>query len=584
MPTTETARATIEWPPNYIEIYQYRQQELLNYASNPQLLADAKAFYSSNPAAFISTWLDTYDPRHASQSPWKPFVLFPKQIDMVNFLHELVKAEAGGLIEKSRDLGATWLGVGFSIWSWLFQPGSSIGWGSRKQELVDRIGDPDSIFEKLRMSIRRLPYDFRPEGLNPDEHLNYMKISNPENGASITGEVGDNIGRGGRKTMYFKDESAHYEHPESIEASLTDNTNVPIDISSVFGVGTVFERKRNSGIDWAPGQPIVKGRTNVFVFDWRDHPEKTQEWYERRRQQAEDEGLLHIFAQEVDRDYTAALEGVIIPAPWVRSAIDAHKRLGIDDSGGWMAGLDVADEGGDTNSLALRKGIVLRKCLEWGKHDVGETTRRAVNECRDIGGGIDVQYDCVGIGAGVKAEVNRLRKYEADVWPHGVTFVPWNAGGEVMHKDQHFIRHDKNSPLNGDLFGNLKAQAWWSTRRRFELTHRAIRSRMADASEDERKFTWRAEDLISLDSSMPNLFKLVKELSQATVSMNSRLKMAVDKKPDGAKSPNNADAAVMCYFPVKVSMRVDPAAVEKSLKHTGGHGTRRPTTGRARLG
>ena len=27
------------------------------------------------------------------------------------------------------------------------------------------------------------------------------------------------IGRGGRKLIYFKDESAHYEHPEMIEAA-----------------------------------------------------------------------------------------------------------------------------------------------------------------------------------------------------------------------------------------------------------------------------------------------------------------------------------------------------------------------------
>lgn len=555
----------IEWPPKYSEIYHYRHQELINFGSDRQRLDNAKAYYKQHPAAFISTWADTYDPRHAARSPWVPFVLFPKQLQLIEFLHQLIQVEASGLVEKSRDLGATWLGCQFSVWLWLFWPGASIGWGSRKQELVDRIGDPDSIFEKMRMAIRRLPYDFRPEGFNQDEHLNYMKIVNPENGASITGETGDNIGRGGRKLIYFKDESAHYEHPEAIEAALTDNTNVQIDISSVFGVGTVFERKRNAGLDWAPGQSVAKGRTNVFVFDWRDHPEKTQDWYDRRRQQAEDEGLLHIFAQEVDRDYAAALEGVIIPAPWVRSSIDAHKKLGIDKSGGYCAGLDVADEGGDTNALAIRKGIVLQSCGEWGKHDTGETTRRAIDTCRKFTP-IPVQYDCVGLGAGVKAEVNRLRKYEPDVWPAGLTFVPWNAGDEVLHKERHFVPHDRNTPLNGDLFGNLKAQAWWAARRRFELTHRAIRSKAKDASEDEKKFTWRAEDLVSLDSSIPNLFKLVKELSQATVSMNSRLKMIIDKKPDGAKSPNLADAVVMAFFPAKSTFTVTPGMLEGAKK------------------
>lgn len=572
-----------QWPPQYAEIYQFRHRELISFGADPQRLAKAKAYYREEPAAFISTWGDTYDPRHAGQSPWVPFVLFPKQIALVDFMHRLVKAEASGLVEKSRDMGATWLGCYFSVWLWLFWPGASIGWGSRKQELVDRIGDPDSIFEKMRMAIRRLPFDFRPEGFDPEDHLNYMKIVNPENGSSITGETGDNIGRGGRKLVYLKDESAHYEHPEAIEAALTDNTNVQIDISSVFGTGTVFERKRNAGLDWAPGQEVIKGRTNVFVFDWRDHPEKTEEWYRQRRQKAEDEGLLHIFAQEVDRDYAAALEGVIIPAPWVRSAIDAHKRLGIDDSGGYCAGLDVADEGGDTNALAIRKGIVLKRCLEWGKHDTGETTRRAIEECRTLNEPIDVQYDCVGIGAGVKGEVNRLRKFEADIWPRHMRFVPWNAGDEVLHKERHFIPSDKNTPLNGDLFGNLKAQAWWSVRRRFELTHRAVRSKAADATADERKFTWREDDLISLDSSIPNLFKLVKELSQATITYNSRLKMIIDKKPEGAKSPNNADAVVMAFFPAKTTMRVDPELLLAASLPKGTRGTRRVLTRRPRL-
>ena len=54
-----------------------------------------------------------------------------------------------------------------------------------------------------------------------------MRIVNPQTGASITGESGDNIGRGGRKLCYFKDESAWYERPEKIEAALADNTRGP---------------------------------------------------------------------------------------------------------------------------------------------------------------------------------------------------------------------------------------------------------------------------------------------------------------------------------------------------------------------
>jgi phage terminase large subunit len=43
---------------------------------------------------------------------------------------------------------------------------------------------------------------------------------------------------------------------------------------------------------------------------------------------------------------------------------------------------------------------------------------------------------------------------------------------------------------------------------------------------------------------------LEKELSQPTMSRNSRLKLIIDKQPEGTRSPNLADAVVMAYWPV----------------------------------
>lgn len=94
--------------------------------------------------------------------------------------------------------------------------------------------------------------------------------------------------------VYFKDESAHYERAERIEAALGDNTDVQIDISSVRGSASVFYRRRMAGEVWQPDKIMPKGKTRVFVFDWRDHPGKPQAWYDLRRTRAETEGLLHI--------------------------------------------------------------------------------------------------------------------------------------------------------------------------------------------------------------------------------------------------------------------------------------------------
>jgi hypothetical protein len=282
-------------------------------------------------------------------------------------------------------------------------------------------------------------------------------------------------------------------------------------------------------------------------MDWRHHPGKTQAWYDAKRQKAEDEGLLHNFAKEVDRDYSAAVQGTVIPAAWVRAAIDADKVLQLDDSGTWMAGLDVADEGGDTNALALRKGIVLHSITEWGDRDTGKTARLAVDLCANaIGplGRIRIQYDAGGVGAGVKGETNRLM--EDKLLPKGIRLVQWFGASRVEEPDQRVIPKDRDTPLNKDFFANLKAQGWWALRRRFELTHKAVTMMQAGTP-----YEYDPDELIVLPSSLPLVWKLVKELSQPTRKETGTGKMLIDKKPDGTKSPNLADAVVMAFFPVK---------------------------------
>lgn len=542
MPWKPRALSHEEWPPDYRAVFAWRKATLKRLKDNPYMVRSAKAFYAQNAAAFIMDWMDTYNPRK-SDAKWMPFVFFMKQADVIAFFEDLTDKRESGLIEKCRDAGATWLACAYSVWRFIFVPDDSIGWGSRKAMLVDELGNPDSIFEKMRLILRRLPKQFLPAGWNEKKHAVYMKFLNPENGSSINGEAGDNIGRGGRKSIYFKDESAHYERPEKIEAALGDNTNVQIDISSVNGLGNPFHRRRQAGVEWVQGKPIDPGFTRVMVIDWRDHPEKDQEWYDVRRAKYEREGMLHLFAQEVDRDYAAAVSNVIIPKAWLLSCIDAHVALGwdMDRHNVHMAGLDVADGGIDRNGLVIRSGQVARHAEEWGERDPGVTTRRVavglrpLKRCR-------VMYDSIGVGASVKAEYNRLRDDKIISATH-FPFVPWNAGAGVIDPNYRVIPDDDDSIRNEDMFHNLKAQAWWSVRGRVYKTYRAVK--------DGIKYP--EDELLSFDSKMPLLHQLIDELAQPVKKESSRLKMLVDKQPDGMKSPNLGDAFVMCYFPLEDS-------------------------------
>lgn len=524
--------------PDYAQEYKNRLKKMRKIRDDDNYRRAAYLIYANDPVAWINDWCVTYDPRAKSPKPKvMPFILFPKQEEFVLFLMDCLDNGEDGLIEKARDMGATWVACAFSVWALLFRDGAAISWGSRKQDLVDKLGDPDSIFEKMRMILRNLPSFMLPRGFNMQKHAPHLKIINPNNSATITGEAGDNIGRGGRSTMYFKDEAAHYERPELIEAALGDNTDVQIDMSSVNGTNNPFYRRRIAGEVWEKGKKIAKGIVRVFIMDWRDHPFKTQEWYDRRRQKAEREGMLHILAQEVDRDYSSSLDRIIIPQEWIKAAIDAHIKLNWDATGMKIAAMDVADEGGDKHALAQRHGLILRTAEAWAQGDTGDATRKAIQATKEFGSN-EFHYDAIGVGAGVKSETNRLRS-EGELG--NIKVYPWNAGGSPLDMEKNIIYGDKESPKNKDFFISLRVQAWWRLSRRFYKTYRAV------VKGEE----YPEEELISIDSTIPQIHELTMELSQVTQNNNDKGKMTIDKKPDGAKSPNLADAVVMCYSPNK---------------------------------
>lgn len=532
--------ALAEWPVDFVQEMNRRMKIIHALSQSIELRSAIMVYYKNNPVDWINDFCMTFDPRNKPPLPrLVPFRLFLRQVEFINFLQECFEQKENGLTEKARDIGASWLCCAFTAWLWIFHDGATVGWGSRKEEYVDKKGDPKAIFPKIRQILENLPRWMMPAGFTPHIHSSHMKIINPANGASITGEAGDQMGRGGRTSIYFKDESAHYVHPELIEAALGDNTDVQIDISSVNGTANVFYNRRMAGEVWSPGCKIESGITRVFIFDWRDHPGKTQAWYDKRRSKAEREGLLHLFQQEVDRDYSGAVLGVIIPQPWVKAAVDAHLKLGWEQNGQRIAAFDPFDEGGDKHALAVHDNFILMHCEDWGEGDTGQATRLVVADCR-LMGVKEVYYDSIGVGAGVKAESNRMR--EENLLPHGMRFMKWDASADPLEKEDSVIPGDPDSPTNGDIYDNMKAQAWWKLRIRFEKTYKAL-------TQGEK---YPAEELISLSSSIPKIHQLCLELSQPTRKISlSTGKMVVNKKPSGARSPNLADAVNMAYNPTR---------------------------------
>lgn len=529
------------YAPDYSEIYHQRAERLYNLRHNMELLPGLFAYYAENPAQFINDWGMTYDPR-LEGSKVVPFVMFPKQEDWIAAVMEQWRAQRPMISEKSRDVGVSWLSMSLACTLCLFHKELAIGYGSRKEEYVDRGGSPKSLFFKGRMFLRHLPPEFL-QGYVEKKHAPHMRISFPGSGSVITGEAGDGIGRGDRAAIYIVDESAHLERPQLIDASLSATTNCRIDISSVKGMDNPFAQKR-----WS-------GKYRVHTIHWRDDPRKDEAWYQRQL----DELPAHIVAQEIDIDYRASVDGVLIESAWIEAAIGAAAKLGIEITGERVRSLDVADTGNDKNSSAGRHGISLQHIETWsGKgSDIFATVQRAVRLCEDFGAR-RLRYDGDGLGAGARGDlriINETRPKESQIWGSafrgsGAVLSPTKAIASASLENRDKRKAGDILRTNEDYFLNAKAQAWWDLRLRFQRTARAVAAGTYEGYDPS--------DLISIDLPAevngrpnPELNSLRMELGQPTYAQNASGKLFVNKSPDGMPSPNRADGVMILYAPEK---------------------------------
>lgn len=512
---------TLVWPPNYVGEIARRMELEKAIASDPVMLAGARALYAASPATFIADCCWVYEPRNAAAGlPTRlPVVPFPRQREFIEWMHERFRTKTSAPVEKSRDSGATWMASAFAVWVWLFHEGSSVGFGSRKEDLVDRAGDMQSIFEKIRSTIRHLPPYLKPPGLKEKVHFNHMRIVHPTNDSSIIGEAGDNIGRGGRTSAYFIDESAFLERPALVEASLSATTDVRIDISTP-AAGSVFDA-------WTSSSQLK------FIFDVSDAPWHTPEWLAAKEADMASKGLGHLYRREFLRDASAGLAGQLIPSPWVEAAVGAAEKLGIRPSGKKIGALDVADGGNDRNALAMRHGICLNYCTSRADTLAGDAGLWAFDEATRAGMQ-ELRYDSIGVGAGAATSLRGKK---------GITIVGWSASDGVVDP----LAIYEGNRTNEDMFSNAKAQAWWLLRDRFLRTYQAVV--MGKKGLD-------LDTLISLDGDLEEIREIKSELSQVTYKHNPSGKVQINKAPDGHASPNRADSIVIAFAPVSAGISV----------------------------
>jgi hypothetical protein len=255
------------------------------------------------------------EPRALGDERDIPYFPYYFQEDEFRFLVDVIRrcASAHGpkeniIEEKSRDMGISWIVTHVFLWFFLFHAGSFLI-GSRKEEEVDRTGDMDTPFQKMKYQLllhqKFCPF-LLPEGWDFRKHTGNMSLRNPMGGQIVGESANPDFGRGGRNMAILYDEFAKWEYAAEAWRAGSGTTRVRIAVSTPHGDVDKFARLR-FGLD---GEVIVR------THHWTMHPEKakdleivngkpTSSWYREECRTSNPDDI----AKEVDISYAVSIQG-----------------------------------------------------------------------------------------------------------------------------------------------------------------------------------------------------------------------------------------------------------------------------------
>lgn len=230
---------------------------------------------------YCNTFLYTLASKDSADDPVRPFVTWPYQNrDMLKIQAAIGRYDFN--ITKSRDMGATWQILVAIEHRWHFRPNQRFMLASSKEDLVEKPGDMDALFEKVDFLHKYQPAWMLPTGRelgDSDPNRTKKHMENADNGSSIEGTATvEDLGRGGRYTALMIDEYASIPFCDAIERASRSATKCRLRNST--------PKPRN-----AEGATFFKFFTREFKKDpsdanprlavehWTLHPEKSRGLY-----------------------------------------------------------------------------------------------------------------------------------------------------------------------------------------------------------------------------------------------------------------------------------------------------------------
>lgn len=212
--------------------------------------------------AFINLFVWQINPKHVGHEVG-PFITWEFQDELLSAMVTRLLGEYPGdfLLEKSREMGATWIAMILAVWLCLFHRHKRVLCVSHTEHAVQKAGDDGTLFAKVDFILEHLP-SWMTKGYKKSK-LAYKFA----NGSTISGTAStERSGVGDRVTFVLLDEFSKQRDGYKIWGQTAD-TGPRLVIGTHYGVSGCFYDLTQKGV-------IPK-----FVMHWSLHPEKRRGLY-----------------------------------------------------------------------------------------------------------------------------------------------------------------------------------------------------------------------------------------------------------------------------------------------------------------